>query len=101
MESRMQRDAEAQRDADAPTSETERREGPVARAIESQTAKWPSDVWLWASVGSMAVSFVLQLSDSRKTKAVSNFIGQWAPTLLILGLYNKLVKVGGHDRASS
>ncbi len=29
---------------------------------------------------------------------VSNFIGQWAPTLLVLGLYNKLVKVAGHDR---
>ena len=26
------------------------------------------------------------------------FIGQWVPTFLILGLYNKLVKVGGSDR---
>jgi len=25
------------------------------------------------------------------------FIGQWVPTLLILGLYNKLVKVAGSD----
>ncbi|HEY2797482.1 MAG TPA: hypothetical protein VGK26_06300 [Thermoanaerobaculia bacterium] len=85
---------------DAVMGDDERREGPIARTIESQTAKLPSDVWLWASLGSMAVSLVLQLSDSRKTKAVSNFVGQWAPTLLILGLYNKLVKVGGHDRAS-
>jgi hypothetical protein len=28
------------------------------------------------------------------------FVGQWAPTLLILGLYNKLVKVAGSDRTS-
>lgn len=25
-------------------------------------------------------------------------MGQWAPTLLILGLYNKIVKELGHDR---
>jgi hypothetical protein len=74
------------------------KEGPVARRLESATAHLPSDVWLWASVGSMLVSLGLQLSGNRKTKEVSNFIGQWAPTLLILGLYNKLVKVAGHDR---
>ena len=74
------------------------REGSVARKLESATAQLPSDVWLWASVGSMALSLGLQLSGNKKTKNVSNFIGQWAPTLLILGLYNKLVKVAGHDR---
>ena len=76
-------------------------EGPVARTIEKQTAKLPSDIWLWASIASMVASFGLQLSGNKKTKAVSNFIGQWAPTFLILGLYNKLVKVAGHDRASA
>jgi hypothetical protein len=30
-------------------------------------------------------------------KEQSNFVGQWAPTLLILGLYNKIVKVAGSD----
>lgn len=78
----------------------ETKEGPVARAIESQTARLPSDVFLWASIGSMAASLALQLSGNRKTKQVSNFIGQWAPTLLVLGLYNKIVKVAGHDRRS-
>ena len=28
------------------------------------------------------------------------FVGQWAPTFLILGLYNKLVKQLGSDGAS-
>jgi hypothetical protein len=74
------------------------KEGPVAKKLESVTSRLPSDVWLWASVGSMALSLGLQLSGNRKTKDVSNFIGQWAPTLLILGLYNKLVKVAGHDQ---
>jgi hypothetical protein len=30
-------------------------------------------------------------------KQASVFVGQWAPTLLILGLYNKLVKQLGSD----
>jgi hypothetical protein len=29
---------------------------------------------------------------------VSLFVGQWAPTFLILGLYNKIVKELGSDR---
>ena len=74
------------------------KEGPIAKNLESVTSRLPSDVWLWASVGSMLVSLGLQLSGNRKTKDVSNFIGQWAPTLLILGLYNKVVKVDGHDQ---
>ena len=70
-------------------------EGRVARAIEHQTAKLPSDAFLWAAIGSMAASLVLQGMGKRE---VGNFVGQWAPTLLILGLYNKLVKVAGSDR---
>jgi hypothetical protein len=26
------------------------------------------------------------------------FVGQWAPTILIMGTYNKLVKQLGHDK---
>lgn len=91
----------AQTDLGRGIESREQKEGPVARAIESKTAKLPSDLWLWGSLGSMALSFGLQLSGNKKTKHVSNFIGQWAPTLLILGLYNKIVKVAGHDRADS
>jgi len=69
-------------------------EGNVAKMIEEQTAKLPSDVFLWAAVGSMVASAALQASGRQHT---SLFIGQWAPSLLILGLYNKLVKLEGHD----
>jgi hypothetical protein len=69
-------------------------EGSVAKAIESQTAKLPSDLFLWAAFGSMAGSLALQIMGKKEQ---SNFVGQWAPTLLILGLYNKLVKVAGSD----
>jgi hypothetical protein len=69
-------------------------EGPVARAIEHQTAKLPSDTFLWAACGSICASMVLRFMGDKED---ANFVGQWAPTFLILGLYNKLVKVAGHD----
>ena len=72
----------------------EHSEGVVARTIEEQTAKLPSDLFLWAAGASIVGSLVLQFSG-RKDESL--FVGQWAPTLLILGLYNKLVKVAGSD----
>ena len=72
----------------------EHREGAVARAIESQTAKLPSDTFLWLACGSIAASLVLKIMGRGKD---ANFVGQWAPTFLILGLYNKIVKVAGSD----
>jgi hypothetical protein len=69
-------------------------EGKVARTIEQQTAKLPSDTFLWAAGVSIAASAGLQLMGN---KHASVFVGQWAPTLLILGLYNKLVKQLGSD----
>lgn len=72
----------------------EHAEGPVARAIEEQTAKFPSDLFLWAAGASIVGSLILQVTG-RKDDAM--FVGQWAPTLLILGLYNKLVKIAGHE----
>ncbi len=73
-------------------------EGPVAKGIEKQTAKIPSDVFLWAALGSMATSLTLKLTG-RKHDAL--FIGQWAAPFLLLGVYNKLVKVAGHDKEDS
>lgn len=70
-------------------------EGRIARTIEDQTAKLPSDAFLWMAVGSMAASATMQMMGNRN---VSLFIGQWAPTFLILGVYNKLVKQLGSDR---
>lgn len=74
----------------------DQREGPVARSIENVTSHLPSDVFLWAAAGSITASLALKLTGRDQA---SLFVGQWAPTFLILGLYNKLVKVAGHDRA--
>lgn len=72
----------------------EHTEGKIARTIEEQTAKLPSDVFLWAAGASIIGSLALQFSGR---KHESLFVGQWAPTLLILGLYNKIVKLAGSD----
>ena len=74
--------------------EEDHKEGHVARDIEQRTAKIPSDVFLWVALGSMAASLVMKMSGRGKDAV---FIGQWAPTLLILGTYNKLVKQRGSD----
>ena len=72
----------------------EHTEGTLARAIEQQTAKLPSDTFLWLAAGSIATSATLKIMG-RDRDAL--FVGQWAPTFLILGLYNKIVKVLGSD----
>jgi hypothetical protein len=42
----------------------------------------------------MALSAALQIAGSKKR---SLFVGQWAAPFLLLGLYDKLVKLEGHD----
>jgi hypothetical protein len=80
------------------SNRTDQREGATARSIEQQTARLPSDVFLWTALSAMATSAVLQASGRRE---VSNFIGEWVPTLLIFGLYNKMVKLLGSDRQTA
>ncbi|HEX6982544.1 MAG TPA: hypothetical protein VF181_07265 [Balneolaceae bacterium] len=67
-------------------------EGLLARTIEQQTAKLPSDFFLWCSLGSMGLSLYLELTDRPRG---SRFIGMWAPSLLIMGIYDKLIKLEG------
>jgi hypothetical protein len=74
---------------------TSHTEGRLAKTIEDQTAKLPSDTFLWLAVGAMTVSASLQMMGNRHA---SLFVGQWAPTFLIFGLYNKLVKQLGSDQ---
>jgi hypothetical protein len=71
----------------------EHREGPVAKTIEQQTAKLPSDVFLWTALGCMAVSLTLKCF---KHKHGALFVGQWVAPFLLFGIYNKIVKVEGH-----
>lgn len=70
-------------------------EGDLAKRIEQQTAKLPSDVFLWASIGTMAVSLGLKLAKQNHTAL---FVGQWAAPFLLFGIYNKIVKTEGSER---
>ncbi len=71
------------------------REDAVTKTIERYTAGIPSTGYLGVAVGAMGVSLLLQLAG-RGTWG--NFIAQWVPTWLIIGVYNKLVKLEGYDR---
>lgn len=73
-------------------------EGTVARTIEEQTAKLPSDTFLWGAVAAMGVSAFFEFTGD---KDKSRFVGQWVSPLLLFGVYNKLVKQQGSDRIHS
>jgi hypothetical protein len=78
--------------APAPVLRPEHLEGDLARVVEQQTARIPSDWFLLAAIGSMGFSLVLEIVGRRRA---SRFIGQWPAPLLIMGMYNKLVKTLG------
>jgi hypothetical protein len=72
----------------------EAQEDQFTATIEKTTAHIPSSVYLGAALGSMAVSVAFQLA---KKPHSALFVGQWAAPFLILGIYNKLVKIHGSD----
>lgn len=78
----------------APIARSEHDEDSITRLIEQQTAKIPSTLFLVAGLGAMTLSLAFELAGSQRW---SRFVGMWAPTLLIVGVYNKLVKsLGPH-----
>lgn len=74
-------------------------EGALTKTIEDQTSKIPSGFFLTLAVGSMAISAASALMSKRKD--VASFIGLWAPSFLLLGIYNKIVKTQGSDMHST
>lgn len=78
----------------------EHREGTIAKMIEEQTAKLPSDLFLWTAIGAIGISAVMQILGGRNKENMqrrSLFFGQWVAPFLLLGIYNKIVKLEGHD----
>jgi hypothetical protein len=64
-------------------------EGKTTSVVEMQTRKIPSITFLGMAIGAMAASAALLLMGK---KQVANFIGQWVPSILIMGTYNKIAK---------
>lgn len=78
--------------APAPVLRPEHAEGELARLIEQQTAKIPSQWFLVGALGAMGLSLALEVAGRQRE---SRFVGQWPAPLLIMGMYNKLVKTLG------
>jgi hypothetical protein len=73
-------------------------EDPFTKTVEEYTSAIPSSAYLGVAIGAMALSLVCQATGRGKW---GNFIAQWVPTWLIIGIYNKLVKLEGHEQANS
>jgi hypothetical protein len=71
-------------------------EDQFTKTIESYTAAVPSSAYLAVAIGAMGLSLACQVAGRGKW---GNFIAQWVPSWLIIGLYNKLVKLEGHDKS--
>ena len=67
-------------------------ESDLTRMIEQQTARIPSHWFLAGALGAMAASIAFEVAGNER---MSRFVGMWAPTLLITGVYNKMVKTMG------
>jgi hypothetical protein len=61
----------------------------ASHAIEDTVTQVPADTFMWLAGGSIAASLTLKLMG-RDRDAL--FVGQWAPTFVALGIYNKLAK---------
>lgn len=66
----------------------------VNHAAEEVSARVPSLLFMFAALASIAVSLVLQIRGNRQW---SLFVGQWVPSFLLFGLFNKLTKSLGPD----
>jgi hypothetical protein len=71
-------------------------EGKWTKRIENQTAKVPSIVFLNLALAGIAYSALHKMIRPKST--IPNFVGLLVPTFLLLGLYNKIVKIEGNDR---
>lgn len=76
----------------APMLRDEHTEPTFTRVLEQQTARIPSHWFLMVAFATMGTSLLLELAGKQRW---SQFVGMWAPSLLITGVYNKLVKALG------
>ena len=76
----------------------QRQEDSITGAIEHETSRALSSLFLGLALGSMAISAVLKFSGKNHWAL---FVGQWAAPFLIMGTYNKMVKQHGSDATST
>jgi hypothetical protein len=60
-----------------------------ASGIQKQFEQMPSSFYYWAVLGSIAASALLMLMGKNR---LAVFVGLWPPTLLNMGLFNKILR---------
>jgi len=54
----------------------------------------PSQLWYILGISSVVASMILQATGNKNG---ADFVGKWPPTLLLLGLYHKLLRPGNEN----
>jgi hypothetical protein len=62
----------------------------MSQTFEDQAERAPSFPFVAGALGSIALSAGLMLTGRRE---VATFVGQWVPTLLLIGIFNKLLRI--------
>lgn len=57
--------------------------------VQTQISKVPSDTFMWLAIGSIIGSLTLKFMGKKDN---SLFVGQWAPTFAILGVFDKIIR---------
>lgn len=72
-------------------------EGKLTKTVEKVTAQVPSMGYLTLALASICASAAISVFGSERRQPLANFIGLWVPTFMLVGIYNKLVKLEGSD----
>ncbi len=70
------------------------KEGEITKGIEYYTSQVPSAAYLAMAFGSIGLSIGFRAMGN---KDAANFVGHWPSAFLLLGLYNKIVKLHGSE----
>jgi hypothetical protein len=69
--------------------------GKTMRAIEHTASSIPSSTFFMLAGGAVVGAIALKAMGRNEA---ANFVGEWVPTILMLGLYNKIAKLFSGDR---
>lgn len=78
--------------AATPVARIEHAEDLLTRMLEHQTARIPSQAFLFAAFCAMAFAVVAEATHRERS---GRFVGMWVGPLLTMGVYNKMVKTFG------
>jgi hypothetical protein len=78
------------------TETSQPRADKLTKSLKEYTASMPFSAYLGVAAGAMILSLVCEFTGRNKW---ANFLAQWVPFCLIIGVYNKLVKLEAYDQA--